>query len=316
MKKIDLSIIIVNYNTKDYIKECLYSIFSNTDDARIEVIVVDNNSHDNSVEMIKKEFSQVKLIANSDNVGFGQANNQGVRTSEGRYLLLLNPDTKILPKSLNILYQFMETHPKVGIAAPMLLNDDLSLQRSCRAFPGLWREFSKALGFFTYMPSHPLFGSSTASRWDHDKIQAVDQPQGACLMIRRDVLEDKDIFDRRFYMYYEEVDLCYRIKKKNWQIYFVPDAKIIHYAGKSFSKNMPRMIYHLYKSKFLFYKKHYNIFKQSMLYFLTLLEMVYRITIFSLIGLIYIERKKEVSLRRQGYLRVLLSFSLGRLPNR
>lgn len=316
MDKIDLSIIIVNFNTKEYIKNCLNPIFEGLNSVNVEIIVVDNNSADGSVEMLKNDFPMVKLIANDKNVGFGQANNQGVRISKGRYILLLNSDTKILPKSIDILYNFMETHSEVGIAAPKLLNDDLSLQRSCRDFPGLWRDINKALGFFKYLPNHSLFGRIHIKGWDHDKIQQVDQPQGACLIVRRDVLEGEDIFDKQFYMYYEEVDLCYRAKKKNWRIYFIPEAKVIHYSGKSFSKNMPRMIFHIYKSKFLFYKKHFNIIKQSLLYLLILFEMVYRITVYGFIGIVKAQLREEVRLRIKGYCDVLSNFAQGKLPHR
>lgn len=315
MNTTDLSIVIVNFNTKEYIKTCLNSIFKNVTAIKYEIIVVDNNSNDGSVEMLKKEFPMVKLSANNKNLGFAEANNEGVRLSKGRYLLLLNPDTKVLPNSINLLFKFIENYPDIGIVAPMLLNEDMSLQRSCRIFPGLLYTISKAFGFPKYMPNHPLLGSVRIKGWDHDKIKEVDQPQGACLMIRRNILDSNDIFDKRFYMYYEEVDLCYRVKKKKYRIYFIPDAKVIHYSGKSFSKNMPRMIYYMYKSKFLFYKKHFNIIKQSLLYLLILFEMVYRISIYSYIGLTTSQRRKEVKLRIKGYVNVLSNFMNGKLPN-
>ncbi len=313
MENINLSIIIVNFNAKEYIKNCLDSLFADLTSLTYEVIVVDNNSNDGSVEMLKKRYPYVKLIANTANLGFAAANNQGVHASRGRYLLLLNPDTKVLPKSIDILFKFMQTHTNIGIAAPMLLNNDLSLQRSCRDFPGLWYDFKKAFGISKYLPSHPLFGRIHIDRWDHDKTQMVNQPMGACLLVRRKALQGDDIFDTRFYMYYEEVDLCYRLRKNNWLVYFIPDAKVIHYVGRSYSQNMPRMIFYMYWSKFLFYRKHYNLLKQSALYFLTVFEMIYRIIIYSLIGLSDVKRRKEVGLRIRGYSNVLSKFVLGKL---
>lgn len=308
-----LSIIIVSYNTKDYLRKCLHSIHKDTSIDEFEIIVVDNNSKDGSPHMLRKEFPHVRLIENETNKGFAVANNQGFRLSNGTYIVLLNPDTEILSNSMTTLYEFMESHPEAGIAAPMLLNGDMSLQRSCRDFPSLWHDIVKGFGFPKFVPNHPVFGSVHLKGWDHDAVQEVSQPQGACMIVRRDALDVKDIFDDRFFMYYEEVDLCYRVRQNNYKIFFMPDARVIHYGGKSFTKNMPRMIYHMYRSKLLFYKKHFSVVQQAALYFFIPLEMIYRILVYTFIGFWQPRRRAEIRLRIKGYCRVLSIFVRGAL---
>lgn len=261
--------------------------------------------------MLHRDFPGVRLIPNQENVGFAVANNQGLKIATGRHILLLNPDTEVLPHAVNILHRFMIDHPEAAIAAPMLIDEKHERQPSCRKFPSMRQEIMKAIGFPRYLPDHPLFGFSNFC--DYRSVHKIDQPQGACLLIRRDALEEDYVFDSRFYMYYEEVDLCYRVKKRGWEIYFVPEARVVHLSGKSFSKNMERMIFYIYRSKFLFFKKHYGVMKQSLLYLLTIIEMVYRSAIYSLIGLFHYRRREEIGLRLKGYMRVLARFSEGRI---
>jgi GT2 family glycosyltransferase len=301
----------VNFNTRSFIENCLRSIFSCPFAGKSEVIVVDNNSTDGSVEVLRRNFLGVRLIRNQVNVGFAVANNQGLKIATGKYILLLNPDTEILSDALDILYRFIVSHPEAAIVAPMLVDGGHKRQPSCRRFPSVWQEMVKAIGFPKYLPDHPLFGFSNAC--DYRSAHKIDQPQGACLLARRDALEEDCVFDGRFYMYYEEVDLCYRMRKRGWEIYFVPEARVIHFSGKSFSKNMPRMIFHIYRSKFLFFKKHYGIVTQSLVYFLTIVEMVYRGAIYSFIGLFHYKRRREIKLRLKGYIHVLSRFSAGRI---
>ncbi|UCD06629.1 MAG: glycosyltransferase family 2 protein [candidate division WOR-3 bacterium] len=307
----DLSVIIVNFNTRDFVNICLSSIYARPFVGKLEVIVVDNDSRDGSVEMLRSKFKDVRLILNRRNIGFAAANNQGARIAAGEYFLLLNPDTELLGDALNTLYLFISSHPNVAIVAPLLVDESHSNQASCRKFPTIWQEVVKAVGAPRYLPNHPIFGFSSISDYENDC--EIDQPQGACLLVRKDALDSGIVFDEQFYMYYEEVDLCYRIKKRGWGIWFVPGAHVVHFSGKSFSRNMPRMIFHIYRSKFLFFKKHHCFIRQVVIYLLTMYEMVYRCVVYSMMGLLRPERRKECTLRIKGYLRVLIGFSTGRL---
>lgn len=311
VNKAEISIIIVNYNTKDYMMRCLRSIYKNRLAAPFEVIVVDNNSMDGSVAALQRAFPDARIIANRKNLGFAHANNQGMRIAAGQWLLLLNSDTEVLPQALNVLNDFMRNHEEAAIAAPMLVDENGERQISCRRFPGIWQEIVKAVGFAKFMPDHNVLGYCGVVDWS--RTQEVDQPQGACLMVRRDALSGGRIFDEDFYMYYEEVDLCYRLRKNGWRIYFVPAASVVHFSGKSFSKNMPRMIFHIYRSRFLYYKKHCSLMKQTAIYLLTLGEMIYRTAVYALIGMMNRSEYDEVRLRIKGYCRVFTHFATGDL---
>jgi len=314
MMNTEVSIVIVNYNTKDYVARCLKSIYNNKFHAKFEVIVIDNNSTDDSVAVLRQLFPRIRLVENKKNQGFAYANNQGTKAATGNYVLLLNPDTEVLPDALNVLYAFMNNHKDAAIAAPMLVDENRKRQASCRKFPGIWQEIVKAVGFPKYTPDHALLGYCDIRDWG--KTQEVDQPQGACLMIRREVLSDGRVFDEDFYMYYEEVDLCYRVRKNGWRIYFVPAARVVHFSGKSFSQNMPRMIFHIYRSKFLFFRKHCDLTKQMFVYVLTLGEMVYRIAVYSVIGIVKRGENQELRFRIKGYRRVFRQFMMGNLDER
>jgi GT2 family glycosyltransferase len=313
MKKPELSIIVVNFNTKSYLERCVSSIIKNGQSVENEIIVVDNNSSDGSVPLVKKDFPQVRLIENMRNVGFARANNQAIVEAQGVYFLFLNPDAEVLPGALGILVDFIKQRPRVGLVAPMLLNSDGSLQRSCRDFPSLKLELSKAVGLTKNFPQHSLFGHVRRKDWDHDRIAEVDQPMGACLLVSRTALEKAGYFDERFFMYYDDVDLCYRIAARGFKIFFIPEAKVIHHLGKSFSKNMPRMLYHIYRSKFLFYKKHYNFIKQFAVYQLTMIEMLYRLAVYGFLSIIKPRDRTEISLRERAYAYIFFRFVTGQL---
>ncbi len=262
---VTLSIIIVNWNTRDLLAACLESIERSllSGDGigagpETEIIVVDNGSTDGTVEMLRRDYPNVRLIENRENVGFARANNQGLAASRGRYLLLLNTDAFLRGPALARLVRFMDEHPEAGVVGPRLYFGDGTLQRSCYAFPTLATEFYGAVGLDRLFPRSRLFGRYRLGYWDMRDVREVDVVMGACLMARREVFEQIGGLDERFFMYSEEVDWCYRARQAGWRIYYVPQAEATHLWGGT-SRVLPvQTLVQLYHSRLLFFRKHYG----------------------------------------------------------
>jgi len=249
-----LSIIIVNWNTQKLLLNCLASLYQDPFIDPLDIWVVDNASTDDSVNAIRKEFPQVNLIECSENKGFAAGNNLALKRTKSEYVLLLNPDTLAAPGAIRCLFDFMESQPGAGAAGPALINPDGTAQDSCFPFPSLSREFWRLLHLDTLYP----YGIYDTKRWDHNQPRSVDVLQGACLMIRSKALEQVGLFDPNFFMYTEEVDLCYRLKKAGWSIFWIPAAQVIHYGGQSTRQAAPEMFISLYQTKVQFFRKHYG----------------------------------------------------------
>lgn len=283
-----LSVVVVSWNTKDLLEKCLKSLYIELESTNItsEVFVIDNNSADGSSSMVSKQFPNVRLIANPDNKGFGRANNQALRKVTGEYILLLNPDTEVLPNAISSLLVFAEQNSKVGIVAPQLLNTDGSIQRSCRAFPSLSGMFYEIIGLSRLFPKAKKFREYKMLDFDHKSTREVDQPEGACLLIPKAVLEEVGIFDEKFFMLFEEVDLCLRIKQAGYQIWFYPESKIIHHYGQSIKKVKVRMMLSSHKGMYYFWSKHhqrwYHKLARPLLWFMLAGLLVFRIIIYYL----------------------------------
>ncbi|MFH1336028.1 MAG: glycosyltransferase family 2 protein [Candidatus Zixiibacteriota bacterium] len=254
----NITIIIVTWNSEGVIRNCMDSIIQNTGERQPEIILVDNNSSDQTVKIVAEHYPRVNLIRNKDNLGYAEANNQGIEKSRGEYLLLLNPDTEVRENSLISMIQFMEENPRTGALGPQLLNPDGTVQPSCREFPTyatlLW-EFS---GLSRLFPKSKIFGHWRMGYFNFDRIREVDQPMGSCLLLRRRTLEEVGVFDRSFPMFFNDVDLCYRIKKTEWKIYFFPDAQILHHKGASTRQVKRRMIWRSHLAFYRFFRKHKN----------------------------------------------------------
>ena len=223
-----------------------------------EIFVVDNHSNDASAAMVQHEFPSVRLIANDTNRGFAAANNQALVLSTGDYILLLNPDTEIQEGAIASLTEFMNNHPACGVVAPQLLNTDGSIQRSCRQFPTFSNMFYELIGLSKLFPHQPAFRQYKMLDWDHNDEREVDQPEGACLLIRRCIIDQVGLFDEGFFMLFEEVDWCYRIKQKGWQIWFTPKAKVVHHYGQAIKQVKSRMILSSHRGLYRFWRKHYR----------------------------------------------------------
>ena len=249
-----LSIIIVNWNTRDLLQKCLSSIYTYPPPEEFEIWVVDNASTDGSSGMIKTVFPGVNLIENQTNTGFAQANNQAIRQSQAEFILLLNPDTEVLPGALRTLVEAAKESPQIGALGPRILNPDRSLQTSCYPFPTLLREFWRLFHLDLLWP----YGVYDMAQWQTHVNRKVDVLLGACLLIRKTALDKVGLLSEDYFMYTEEVDICYRIKQNKWDIYWIPKAEIIHYGGQSTRQVSRQMFLHLYQSKILFFKKHYG----------------------------------------------------------
>jgi len=229
----DLSIIIVNWNTKDYLAGCLASIKDNTKNISYEIIVADNGSADGSADLVEQDFPGVSLIRNEENLGFGRANNQGLAKASGKYILFLNSDVAVAESCLDRMFAFMENHPEIGASACRLTFPDGRLQHSCRQFPSFKVYFLMLLGLRYLFPNLKAFRRYLMLDWDHSDEREVDQIMGSFMFIRKSVLDQVGSFDERYWMYFEEVDLCLRIKRAGWKIVHYPDAPAVHFLSKS-----------------------------------------------------------------------------------
>ncbi|HET6454862.1 MAG TPA: glycosyltransferase family 2 protein [Armatimonadota bacterium] len=254
--KPDLSIVIVNWNTSAELEACLRSI--GDDSIRLEMIVIDNASADDSVEMVRREFPRVRLIENKANLGFAKGANQGVRSSTGRYVLLLNPDSEVKPGALSAMVRFGDENPEIGIFGPKILNPDGSLQYSCRGFPTIAAGFFRNTILTRFFRRNSYIYNYLMLGWDHSEPRDVDWVSGAALVARRELLEDIGMLDERFYMYCEDVDLAYRAHERNWRVTYFPLATVVHACSKASSKNPNRMIIEHQKSIFRYFRKHHG----------------------------------------------------------
>jgi len=252
---VNLSIIIVNWNTRNLLEKCLISIYEKPQNFDFEVFVVDNASSDKSVEMVKTGFPQVKLIANKENTGFAKANNQAIKQAQGEFVLLLNPDTEILNDSLEKTVSFMRSHAEVGIAGCRILNSDHSVQPSVRKFPDLWSQIIILLKLHRLFPK--LISHYLISDFDYSKTQEVEQVMGAFFMIRKEIFKKIGLLDENFYIWFEEVDFCKRVKDHGEKNYYLSDAEIIHHQGQSFKQILSLQKQKAFnRSLKLYFKKH------------------------------------------------------------
>lgn len=249
-----LSIIIVNWNTSQLLAECLASLQQNINaatDFEVETIVVDNASSDDSVTMVKRDFSWVKLICNAENRGFAVANNQAIQQASGAAILLLNSDTHVHMGALQEMFVFMRQNPRIGALGARLLNADGSLQPSCQPMLTPGREFWR-LSFLDQLMPRATYNMYT---WDTAVPRQVEVIKGACLLLHRQALDEIGLLDDRYFMYTEEVDLCYRLAQAGWQLWYLPTAVVTHYGERSSRQEAETMYVQLYRSKVQFYRK-------------------------------------------------------------
>ncbi|MFH1051913.1 MAG: glycosyltransferase [bacterium] len=258
-EKSEISIVIVNYNVKDFLLQCLRSIESASKNVATEIIVADNNSSDGSCEFLAPLFPNVKFIQLNENHGFAKANNIGINEAKGKYILILNPDTILQEDTLDVMYDYMEKHTEVACAGCKVLNSDGSFQLACRrGFPTPWVSFTKLFGLQKLFPDSKLFSKYNQTFRSVDETYFIDSVIGAFMFCRKESLDEVQGFDDAFFMYGEDIDLCYRLSQKGWKTAYVHSTSIIHYKGESTRRSSINEIKHFYEAMRIFSKKHYS----------------------------------------------------------
>lgn len=257
--KIDISIVIVNYNVKDFLKDCLNSIYKSNFTGIYETIVVDNNSDDNSVSELSTSFPHVKFIQLNENLGFSKANNIGFKEAKGEFLLILNPDTILNSDTIQKTYDFYKSKSNIGAVGCKVLNEDLSFQLACRrSFPTPWNSFCKLFGLQNIFPKSKLFSKYNLTYLDENQTYEVDALIGAFIFTKKSILDEINGFDEEYFMYGEDLDLCFKIKEKNYNIYYFHETSIIHFKGESTKRSNINEVKHFYDAMQIFVKKHYS----------------------------------------------------------
>lgn len=255
----DISIIIVNYKVKEYVANLLESIRKAATGLDLEIFVVDNHSGDGSVEYLRDKFPHIHLIANKENLGFGKANNQAIRQAKGKYTLIINPDTLVSEDTLSVMMKHLDEHPDCGAAGCKILNPDGSFApESRRAVPGIWSAACKVFGLNYIFPKSKVFGQYYLSWMDEDTPSQVPVLSGSFMFWRTSLLKELEGFDERFFMYGEDIDLCYRVQDTRYHIDYVPETSIIHYKGESTQKEDLRYIRLFNKALYQFFEKQYS----------------------------------------------------------
>lgn len=253
-----LSIILVNWKTRDITRGALRSIYEQTVGIDFEVIVVDNNSQDGSVEMVQIEFPHTILIKNQSNVGFGRANNQALEIAQGQYLMFLNTDTVVLEGAINKLVDYLDKNPEAMMVGPRLLNSDLTFQHACRrALPNVGNSFFHLFGLTKIFKKNKLINSYKQYVSDPEITSPTEAISGAAMMFRRQVYQEIGGFDEAFFMYGEDLDFCKRIIDRGWRIMYLSNAKIIHFGGKSSGKRKIKSLVNFYQAMWIYYRKHF-----------------------------------------------------------
>lgn len=253
-----LSVIIVNYNVKFYLEQCLESVRRASRGLQVEVFVVDNLSTDGSVEYLRERFPEVTFIENKENVGFARANNQAIRQSKGEYVLLLNPDTIVGEDTLKQCVEFMDAHREAGAVGTYMLHvDGTFAPESRRGLPTPFVAFCKMTGLTALFPKSRLFGRYYMRYLDENEMNEIEVISGAYMMLRREALDKVGLLDEDFFMYGEDIDLSYRVLKGGYKNYFLP-VRMLHYKGESTVKNSYRYVYTFYEAMRLFFRKHYS----------------------------------------------------------
>ncbi|HTS19486.1 MAG TPA: glycosyltransferase family 2 protein [Verrucomicrobiae bacterium] len=255
----DVSIVIVSWNARQYLEECLASVYDSTAAKIPEVIVVDNASTDGSPEMVEQRFPQAMLIRCSENLGFAKANNIGIKETHGRHVALVNSDVKVLGSCFDTLVAFMDRHPRVGLAGPKVLNTDLTTQNNCRRFPSPWNNFCAATGLVRLLGRHRFFSGEQMLDFGHDQVRPVEVLAGCFWIIRREALEAVGLLDQGFYIYAEDVDWCRRCWNAGWQVVFCPEAQAIHHGGGSSVNDPIRFAVEQNRALLRYWRKHHGI---------------------------------------------------------
>jgi N-acetylglucosaminyl-diphospho-decaprenol L-rhamnosyltransferase len=302
---LDLSVIVVSYNTRRLLAHCVASVLESCARSPItsEVFVIDNSSTDGSPAEIRERFPSVQVVDLPHNMGYAAAANEGIRRSSGRVCCILNADVEVLDNSLESMFRFLNEHPDAGIVGANLQNRDGTEQESCFRFPTL------AMTFLDFFPlNHRLARSRVNGRypaWQQAGPFLVDHPLGACLTAKKELIKDIGLLDERYFMYCEEIDWCYRAKEDGWQVYCLPEAKLVHLGGQSTSQRRGEMYYALHRARYMFFRRYYSH------RFVLIAAAITRIGVINEYGKLWLARRsgkvtdKEYGDLRHAYRRIL-----------
>jgi hypothetical protein len=256
---LDLSVVIVNWNTRDLLRACLASVRAGLADSPLsaEILVVDNASSDGSAARVAAEFPEARLFANRENVNYAGGNNQGIAAAAGDFLLLLNPDTEVPVGAVDALVQFLRDHPHAGAAAPALVYPDGRLQPSVRGFPTPQALFGELSGLGRLFP-RSAWAAYRAAGLPSDRPSPVDQPMASAFLVRKTALDQVGAFDEQFPLFFNDVDLCFRLKQAGWEIWYDPRVRVVHVGGASTRQVRPEAIRRSHEGLRRFYEKHYR----------------------------------------------------------
>ncbi|QPF86544.1 glycosyltransferase family 2 protein [Bradyrhizobium genosp. L] len=257
----DVSVIIVNWNTRELLRNCLASVISQSRDTSYEIIVVDNASHDGSVSMCERDFPTVKLIANDRNRGFAAANNQAMQVASGRYYLLLNPDTVVLDTAIDRCVAYADSHPDIGVVGCQVLERDGQIQQTGFSFPSAWILFLTLTGLPRLFPHSSIFAKPQLGWWRRDTLEDIDVISGMFMLVRHEAIKQVGVMDESYFIYAEEADWCFRFSKAGWRRVFFPGAQIIHVdgGGKSTGQVNVKMLVQLQKSMLIYFRKNLGL---------------------------------------------------------
>lgn len=275
--KSGVSIIILNWNTKLLLKNCLTSIHKYINTSNYEIIIVDNNSSDGSAEMVGKNFPDVLLIRNEDNLGFSKGNNIGAKQATKKNLLFLNSDTLFTPQTdIKYLLFIMESRHDIGLTSCQLLNNDGSVQKSVRNFPYPAGVFFQYIGLSKMLKNNAFFNKYLMLNWEHNRESFISQPSGAFLLISEELFLEIGGFEEKFFMYFDDVDLCKKVTLEGKKIFFTPKCKIIHFGGKSAEQIEGTNFFERNKNLILYYKKYHSSIKVIIMKFLLFIAIIVR----------------------------------------
>lgn len=303
---IDISIIIVNWNTEKLLLDCVDSLYRTTHQSKIEVIVIDNASTDNSVSALRASFPQIQIVVNPTNFGFAKANNIGIIRATGRYVCLINSDVKVLDGALDQLSRYMDAHHEVGAAGPLTYRGNMIIQKNCRKFPTLWNLCCEEFFLNRIFPSTSFLQGRDMLRYDYQAIMEIEVLAGCFLMVRRDVVESVGILDERFFFYSEDVDWCKRIRDAGWKLIHYPKAQIIHYGRGSSSDAPIKFQLQLLKANWQYWRKHKSLLECFLFRVIKFTGTAGRALLWYIISLIPSGKQSRAKISAEAYGKMLI----------
>lgn len=298
----DVSIIIVAWNVRKLVYDCLKSVYDETKGIDFEVIYVDNASEDGSVEMVRREFPKVRIIKNSENMGFIKANNQGIEIAQGRYVLLLNSDTIVLDNAIAKTVRFADNHADAAVVGCRVLNPDRSLQRACFMYPSVLNMFLSATYLYKIFPRNKFFGRERMTWWDFDEVREVETVCGCYSLVRKGAIDEVGVMDPTYFVYGDDPDWCYRFKKTGWKVLFTPEPKIIHLGGQTTKQKTRQFRWQLHGSILIFMRLHRSKVSFRIACFLTSMFFLLRVPYWLCAGLASKENRKSAVYTAMTYL--------------